>query len=154
MTNYGSGFSRQQLESSASAGDVSVSVSEGKAPDLLPMKHVSSTDDIVHVDGAAGFLPCTMVNTAKVEVPKLFGVSIGLKQCRTKCKVESEGDQMQTRAQTQAETQSSQEPDEHDFIREKVLHNTMGALVVRSEKNIVDSFTNSFSKTSFVRDSG
>ena len=130
MTNYDSSFSRQQLESSA--GDVSVSVSERKAPDLLPTKHVSSTDDIVHVDGTAGFLPYTMVNMAKVEVLKLLGVSIGLKRCRTECKVESEGDQMQTRAQTQAKTQSSQEPDEHEFIREKVLDNTMDALVVRS----------------------
>ena len=102
LTNYGSGFSCRQLESSA--GDVNVSVSEGKAPKLLPTKHVSSTDDIVHVDGAAGFLPCTMVNRAEVEVPKLVGVSIGLKRCRTECKVESKGDQMQTRAQTQAET--------------------------------------------------
>ena len=105
-------------------------MSERKVPDLLPTKHVSSTDDIVHVDGAAGFLPCTMVNTAKVKVPKLFGVFIGLKRCRTECKVESEGDQMQTRAQTQAETQLSQEPDKHEFIREKVFHNTMDALVV------------------------
>jgi len=59
MTNYGSGFSHRQLESSA--GDVCVSVSEGKAPELLPTKHVSSTDDTVHVDGDVGFfLPCTM----------------------------------------------------------------------------------------------
>ena len=75
---------------------MSVSVPEGKALELLPTKHVSSTNDIVHDDGAAGFLPCTMANTADVEVPKLFGVSIGLKQCRTDCKAEPEGDQMQT----------------------------------------------------------
>jgi len=71
-----------------------VSVSEGEALELLPTKHVSSIDDTVYVDGAVGFLPCTMANTIEVVVPKLFGVSIGLKSCRTECKAELEGDQM------------------------------------------------------------
>jgi len=82
MTNHGFGFSRQQLESSASVMKT-VSVPEGKALELLPTKHVSSIDNTVHVDGAAGFLPCTMENMAELKVPKLFGVSIGLKQCIT-----------------------------------------------------------------------
>ena len=112
---------------------MSVSVLEGKALKLLLAKYVSSVDDTVHIDGGVGFLPCTMVNVAEVEVPKLFGVSIGLKRCRTECRAELKGDQMQIRAQTQTHTQLSQELDgslvfhartkyieiKHDFIREK-----------------------------------
>jgi len=129
MTNDGSGFSRQQLESSASVVRT-VLVPEGKALELFPAKLVSSIDDVVHVGGAADFLPCTTVNAAGAEVPKMLGVSIGLKRCRTECKAKLEGYQIQTRAQTQAETQLSQEPDEHDFIRENVLDNTIDAMVV------------------------
>ena len=52
MTNYGSGFSCWQLGSSVS--DVrTMLVPEGKTLKLLPVKHVSSTYDIVHVDGVA-----------------------------------------------------------------------------------------------------
>ena len=49
---------------------------------------------------------------------------------------------MQT--QMHAQTQSSQEPEEHDFFREKVLESTIDALEVQSEENIVDIFTKSF----------
>jgi len=143
MTNYGSGFSRQQLESSA--GGVSVSMPKGKALELLPTKHVSSIDDTMHVDGVICFFSCTMANTIEVEVPKLFGVSIGLKECRAECKAaEPKRDQMQT--QTHAQTQSSQEPEEHDFFREKVLESTIDALEVESEENIDDIFIKFFSK--------
>jgi len=48
-----------------------------------------------------------------------------------------------------AQTQSSQEPEEHDFFREKILETTIDVLKVQSEENIVDIFTKSFSKTSF-----
>jgi len=54
----------------------------------------------------------------------------------------------------QTQRQSSQEPDEHDFIREKVLDNTIDALEVHNEENIVHIFTKSFFKTFFTLDSG
>ncbi|KAK8472270.1 hypothetical protein PHAVU_002G155300 [Phaseolus vulgaris] len=125
MTNYASGFSRQQLESSTSAVRT-VPVPEGKALELLPAKHLSSADDAVHVGGAAGFVPCTTANAAEAEVPKLFGVSIGLKRCRTECEAEQEGEeqnQMHTLALTQAQTQtqSSQEPDGGPDVKSEPL---------------------------------
>jgi len=88
MTNYGSGFSYQQLESSASVVRT-VSVPKGKAMEFLPTNHVSSANEVVHVSVVVDFLPCTMTNTTEAEVPKLFGVSIGLKRCRTECEAES-----------------------------------------------------------------
>lgn len=119
MTNYASGFSRQQLESSTSAART-VPVPEGKAAlELLPAKHVSSADEAGHVGGAA---PCATANAGEAEVPKLFGVSIGLKRCRTECEAEPEGEdqnQMQTRAQTQS--QSSQEPDHGSDVKSEPL---------------------------------
>ena len=122
MTNYASGFSRQQLESSTSAVRT-VPVPDGKAPlELLPAKHVSSADDALHVGGAAGAAACATGNAAEAEVPKLFGVSIGLKRCRTECEAEPEGEdqnQMQTRAQTQS--QSSQEPDHGSDVKSEPL---------------------------------
>jgi len=125
MTNYASGFSRQQLESSTSAVRT-MPVPEGKALELLPAKHVSSADDAMHVGSAAGFAPCTTANAAEAEVPKLFGVSIGLKRCRTECETEPEGEeqnQMQTRVQTQpqTQTQSSQEPDGGPDVKSEPL---------------------------------
>lgn len=122
MTNYASGFSRQQLESSTSAVRT-VPVPEGKALELLPAKHVSSADDAMH-GGAAGLAPCTNANAAEAEVPKLFGVSIGLKRCRTECEAEpevEEQNQMQTRAQAQTQTQSSQEPDGGPDVKSEPL---------------------------------
>lgn len=115
MTNYASGSSRQQLESSTSAVRT-MPGPEGKALELLPAK------DALHVGGAAGSAPCATANVAEADVPipKLFGVTIGLKRCRTECEAEAEGEeqnQMQTRVQaqaqtqTQTQTQSSQEPD-------------------------------------------
>ncbi|KAG5061479.1 hypothetical protein AAZX31_01G202800 [Glycine max] len=121
MTNYASGFSRQQLESSTSAART-VPVPEGKAAlELLPAKHVSSADEAGHVGGAA---PCATANAGEAEVPKLFGVSIGLKRCRTECEGEAEGEdqnQMQTRAQAQTQTQSSQEPDHGSDVKSEPL---------------------------------
>jgi len=58
MTNHDSSFSRSHLESLASAMRI-VLVPEGKALELFSAKLVSSVDDVVHVDGAADFLPCT-----------------------------------------------------------------------------------------------
>ncbi|TKY70918.1 Heat stress transcription factor B-2b [Spatholobus suberectus] len=121
MTNYASGFSRQQLESSTSAVRT-VPVPEAKALELLPAKHVSSAEDAVHGGGAAGAAPCATANAAEAEVPKLFGVSIGLKRCRTEGEAEPEGEeqnQTQTRAQTQ--TQSSQEPDRGSDVKSEPL---------------------------------
>jgi len=153
MTNDSSGFSRQLLESSTSVVRT-VLVSEGKALEHFLAKLVSSVDDVVHVGGATNFLPCTIVNAIEAEVPKMLEVSIGLKRCKTECNAEQEGNEMRTRALTQVQTQSSQEPDKHDSIREKVLDNTVDALEVHSEENVVDIFTISFSKTFFIRNSG
>jgi len=119
MTNYGSGFSRQRLESSASAVRT-LPVPEGKALDLLPAKHVSSADDAVHVGGVAGFVPCTTANAVEAEVPRLFGVSIGLKRCRTESETEPEGEE-QNQMQTQTQTPSSQEPDGGPDVKSEPL---------------------------------
>ncbi|KAK7406163.1 hypothetical protein VNO78_07783 [Psophocarpus tetragonolobus] len=117
MTNYASGFSRQQLESSTSAVRT-VPVPEGKALELLPAKHVSSAEDALHASGAAGAAAGATGNAAEGEVPKLFGVSIGLKRCRKECEGEAEGEE-HTRAQTQ--TQSSQEPDGGSDLKSEPL---------------------------------
>lgn len=123
MTNYASGFSRQQLESSTSAART-MPVPEGKALDLLPAKHVSSAEDALHVAAAAPFA------TPNAEVPKLFGVSIGLKRCRTECDPEPEGEgqnqtqtqtRLQSQTQTQTQTQSSQEPDGGSDVKSEPL---------------------------------
>lgn len=125
MTNYASGFSRQQLDSSTSAART---VPGGKALELLPAKHVSSVEDAVHVGGATGAPLCATENAAEAEVPipKLFGVSIGHKRCRTECEAEQEGEQQnqtQTRVQTQiqTQTQSSQEPDGGSDVKSEPL---------------------------------
>ncbi|KAK7308989.1 hypothetical protein RJT34_05375 [Clitoria ternatea] len=115
MTNYASAFSCQQLESSTSAARTMPAVPESRPLELLRSKHVSVSEDVVHASGAAGATPCAMVTAA--EVPKLFGVSIGLKRCRTvtdcegAAEEEEEQNQSQTRTQTQTQTRSSQEPD-------------------------------------------
>jgi len=62
-------------------------VPKGKTLELLPVKNVSSADDVMHVDGGASFLLGMMVNTAEANFSKLFGVSIGLKRYNTKCEV-------------------------------------------------------------------
>ncbi|KAJ1376150.1 Winged helix-like DNA-binding domain superfamily [Sesbania bispinosa] len=120
MSNYASGFSRQ-LESSTSAATATARavpvVPEGKALELLPAnaKHVSLAEDAMHVSDAAGATaPC---ETAEAEVPKLFGVSIGLKRCRT----ESEKREEQNQTQTQTQTQSSQEPDRGSDLKSEPL---------------------------------
>ncbi|XP_061337257.1 heat stress transcription factor B-2b [Gastrolobium bilobum] len=102
MTNYGSGFSRQ-LESSTSAVRA-VPVPEGKALEFLPSKHVLlAEDNAVHVSGAG--------DTAEAEVPKLFGVSIGHKRCRSRTESENETER-EEQNQTLTQTRSSQEPDD------------------------------------------
>ncbi|XP_027360114.1 heat stress transcription factor B-2b-like isoform X2 [Abrus precatorius] len=118
MTNYASTFSRQQLESSTSAVRA-MPVPEGKALELLPAKHVSVAEEAVHVGGAAGAAPCA---TANAEVPKLFGVSIGLKRCRTESEAEAEEEeQNQTQTRSQTQTQSSQEPDPGSDVKSEPL---------------------------------
>lgn len=119
MSNYGSGFSRQ-LESSTSAATAkALPVPEGKALELLPTKNVLLAEDAaaMQVVGATGATaiatPCETGNAAEMEVPKLFGVSIGLKRCRTEAEAEAETEreeQNQTQKQAQTQTQSSQEP--------------------------------------------
>ncbi|KAL2348065.1 hypothetical protein Fmac_002065 [Flemingia macrophylla] len=111
MTNYASGFSRQQLESSTSAARTTPPVPEGKPLDLLPAKNAEDA-------------PCAAANAAEAEVPKLFGVSIGLKRCRTQCEAEPEGEdhnQTQIQKQTQTQTQSSQEPDGGSDVKSEPL---------------------------------
>lgn len=126
MSNYGSGFSRQ-LESSTSAATAkAVPVPEGKALELLPAKNVLLAEDAVALQGvgAAGATatPCETGNAAEMEVPKLFGVSIGLKRCRTEGEAETErGEQNQTQTQmqkqAQTQTQSLQEPDQGSDVK-------------------------------------
>jgi len=81
-------------------------VPKGKALELLPTKHVSLANDTVNVDDVVGFLSCMTANMVEAEVPKMLGVSIGLKRCRTECKVEPERDQMQANTSTNANTKT------------------------------------------------
>ena len=96
MTNYAS-RSSAQLDSSASA------VAEGKALELLPAKRVLCAE------------------TAEAEVPKLFGVSIGMKRSRTESQVETEREDNNIQTQTQTQTQSSQEPDPWSDVKSEPL---------------------------------
>ncbi|XP_058778265.1 heat stress transcription factor B-2a-like [Vicia villosa] len=143
MSNYASGFSRQ-LESSTSAATArAVLVTEGgKALDLLHTRNVSLAEEAVavNVGGAAGGASCETANLAGVgggascettnlaepepenehgaQVPKLFGVSIGLKRCRRESEAEperEEREQHQTPMQMQIQTQSSREHDQHQM---------------------------------------
>ncbi|KAK7307839.1 hypothetical protein VNO77_41254 [Canavalia gladiata] len=116
MTNYASGFSRQQLESSTSAPRAAPVPPEGKALELLPAKHVPVAEDALHVGGCAGATPIAV----EAEVPKLFGVSIGLKRCRTECEPEAEGEE-QNQTQTLSQTQSSHEPDRGSDVKSEPL---------------------------------
>lgn len=110
MTNYASGFSRQ-LESSTSAATArGVIVTEGKALDLLPARNVLSV-------GGGG---ATTANLAETEVPKLFGVSIGLKRFRTESEAEPEREEREhNKMPTKA--QSSQERDRESDVKSEPL---------------------------------
>jgi heat shock transcription factor, other eukaryote len=128
MSNYASGFSRQ-LESSTSAATArGVVVTEGKILDLLPIRNVSLAEEnvVLNVGGAAGGVPCETTSLMEPEVeaphvPKLFGVSIGLKRCRTENEVEPEREEreqhQQIRMQVQMQTQSSQETDRGSDVK-------------------------------------
>lgn len=145
MSNYASGFSRQ-LESSTSAATArAVLVNEGgKALDLLPTRNVSLAEEAVavNVGGVAGGggASCETLNLAgnacgascetqnlaepehghEAQVPKLFGVSIGLKRCRRECEVEperEEREQHQHQMPMQMQTQSSQEHDRGSDVK-------------------------------------
>lgn len=125
MSNYATGFSRQ-LESSTSAATArGVVVTEGKILDLLPIRNVSLAEENVvgNVGGAAG---CETTSLMEPEVqaphvPKLFGVSIGLKRCRTENEVEAAREEreqhQQMRMQVQMQTQSSQETDRGSDVK-------------------------------------
>ncbi|MED6157024.1 hypothetical protein PIB30_019689 [Stylosanthes scabra] len=103
MTNYASRSSAQLLDSSASG--VAAAVAEGKALELLPDKRVLCAAD------AAG-----------AEVPKLFGVSIGMKRSRTESETETEREREDhNQTQTQTQTQSSQEPDRGSDVKSEPL---------------------------------
>lgn len=85
---------------------------EGKSLELLPAKDALLA--AVHVGGgAASGTPC---ETAETEVPKLFGVSIGMKRRR----IESEGE-TEREEQNQTQTQSSQEPDHGSDVKSEPL---------------------------------
>ncbi|KAL4373958.1 hypothetical protein HN51_007803 [Arachis hypogaea] len=102
MSNYASRSSAQLLDSSASG--VAAAVVEGKvALELLPEKGV----------------PCA-VDTAEAEVPKLFGVSIGMKRSRTESEAEIERED-HNQTQTQRKTQSSQEPERGSDVKSEPL---------------------------------
>ncbi|KAL1316688.1 hypothetical protein HN51_068852 [Arachis hypogaea] len=102
MSNYASRSSAQLLDSSASG--VAAAVVEGKvALELLPEKGV----------------PCA-VDTAEAEVPKLFGVSIGMKRSRTESEAEIERED-HNQTQTQRQTQSSQEPERGSDVKSEPL---------------------------------
>lgn len=126
MSNYNSGFSRQ-LESSTSAATArGVVVTEGKILDLLPLRNVSLAEEnvVVNLGGAAGGLPCETMSLMEPEVqasqvPKLFGVSIGLKRCRTENEVEPEREEREQhqQMQVQMQTQSSQETDRGSDVK-------------------------------------
>lgn len=127
MSSYASGFSRQ-LESSTSAATArGVVVTEGKVLDLLPTRNVSVAEEnaAVNVDGAAGGMPCETASLVEPEVqaapqvPKLFGVSIGIKRCRTENEVELEREEREQHQQMrmQMQTQSSQEPDRGSDVK-------------------------------------
>ncbi|CAK8539391.1 unnamed protein product [Lathyrus sativus] len=146
MSNYASGFSRQ-LESSTSAATVRAAlVTEGgKALDLLPTRNVSLAEEAVAANvgggvagggGASGEMAnmagnaggggawCETANLAEPEhgngaqVPKLFGVSIGLKRCRRECEVEPEREEReQHQMPMQMQTQSSQEHDRESDVK-------------------------------------
>lgn len=98
MNNYASGVSRQPESSSAGRA---VSAPENTLLELIPAKDLT-----MHVAGgvgdAAAGTPC------EKEVPKLFGVSIGLKRHRIECEVEEEREERNQNSQMQS---SSQEPD-------------------------------------------
>ncbi|MED6219935.1 hypothetical protein PIB30_040391 [Stylosanthes scabra] len=98
MNNYASRSSAQLLDSSASG--VAAAVAEGKALDLLPDKRIL----------------CTAEAAAEAEVPKLFGVSIGMKRSRIESEAETE---REDHNQTQA--QSSQEPDRGSDVKSEPL---------------------------------
>lgn len=143
MSNYASGVTRQ-LESSTSAATATataraVLVTEGKALDLMPTRNVSLVEEAVavNVGGATGGASCETANLAGVpggassetanlaehgygaQVPKLFGVSIGLKRSRRECGVEQEREEREQHQpmQMQMQTQSSQEHDRGSDVR-------------------------------------
>lgn len=124
MSNYATGFSRQ-LESSTSAATArGVVVTEGKILDLLPMRNVSLAEEnvVVNMGGAVGGVPCETTSLMEPEleapqVPKLFGVSIGLKRCRTENEVEPEREEREQHQQTRMQTQSLQETDRGSDVK-------------------------------------
>lgn len=128
MSNYASGFSRQLEPSTSAATARGVVVTEGKILDLLPIRNVSLAEEnvVVNVGGAAGGVPCETMSLMLPEVqapqvPKLFGVSIGLKRCRAENEVEPEREEreqhQQMRMQGQMQTQSSQETDRGSDVK-------------------------------------
>ncbi|XP_045815891.1 heat stress transcription factor B-2b isoform X1 [Trifolium pratense] len=126
MSNYASGFTGQ-LESSTSAPTArAVLVKEGKALELLPRSVLLAEEPVaVNAGGAAGGMPCEMTNLVEPEVrapkvPKLFGVSIGLKRYRTESEAEPERE-VRVREQHQMQTQSSQEPDQGSDVKSESL---------------------------------
>ncbi|CAJ2650622.1 unnamed protein product [Trifolium pratense] len=117
----------EQLESSTSAPTArAVLVKEGKALELLPRSVLLAEEPVaVNAGGAAGGMPCEMTNLAEPEVrapkvPKLFGVSIGLKRYRTESEAEPERE-VRVREQHQMQTQSSQEPDQGSDVKSESL---------------------------------
>ena len=99
-----------QLESSTSAVPPE---REAKALELLPAKQVVAAEEVaVAGDGDVGG---SQSEINKAEVPKLFGVSIGVKRCRR------EGEEATSEKDELNQTQSSQEPDRGSDVKSEPL---------------------------------
>ncbi|MCI08630.1 heat stress transcription factor B-2b, partial [Trifolium medium] len=105
-------------------------VKEAKALELLPRNVLLAEEPVaVNAGGAAGGMPCEMTNLVEPrvrapQVPKLFGVSIGLKRYRAESEVEPEREvwvREQHQMQLQMQTQSSQEPDQGSDVKSESL---------------------------------